>query len=284
MSVVTTAPAPMTTRSQTFTGISVALVPTLTWLPSRVARHCSRLPAGPPVVNGSLMNIAPCDTKQSSPIVTSSQMKACDWMRQRLPMTTSRWISTNGPMKLSSPVGQPQRVTGCMMLTLSPKMTSTMPTDRSRGSPMISGSRPRVRRVGALEDGDDRAGVGDACLRLLAGADALEEVLGLQAERLDEVHVRQQDVAAAIAEVRAQRLVEIHVLAQHGFAVDALVVDGDLVVGHVVVHHHLARDDHRHLADFLRIQPAHVYVGDHLARVGQVQEHDVVDTGLDAVH
>src|SRR5262249_52303932 len=240
MSVVTTAPAPMTTWSQTFTGISVALVPMLTWLPSRVARHSSRLSAGPPVVNGSLMNIAPCDTKQSSPIVTSSQMKACDWMRQRLPMTTSRWISTNGPMKLSSPMLQPYRLTACMMRTFSPKMTSTIPTDWSRGSPMTSGSHPGVRRVGALEDGDDRAGVGDARLRLLAGTDALEEVLGLQAERLDEVHVRQQDVAAAIAEVRPQRLVEIHVLAQHGFAVDALFLDCHLVVGHLVLPHHLS--------------------------------------------
>src|SRR5262249_57453262 len=119
-----------------------------------------------------------------------------------------------------------------MMRTLLPKTTSTMPTDRSRGWPTISGSHPRVRRVGALEDGDDRAGVGDARLRLLAGTDALEEVLGLQAERLDEVHVRQQDVAAAIAEVRPQRLVEIHVLAQHGFAVAAPFLDRALFSRH----------------------------------------------------
>jgi hypothetical protein len=91
MSLVTTAPAPMTTRSQMVTGSSVALLPTLTWLPSLVLpQNSSRRPAGPPIRNGSLMNMAPCETKQSSPIVTHSQTKACDWILQRLPIMTLR--------------------------------------------------------------------------------------------------------------------------------------------------------------------------------------------------
>src|SRR2546428_764775 len=46
------------------------------------------------------MNIAPCEMTQSSPIVTSSHTNAWDWMRHRLPMTTLRWISTNGPLEV----------------------------------------------------------------------------------------------------------------------------------------------------------------------------------------
>src|SRR5689334_1836769 len=50
MSLVTTAPAPMTTSSQIDTGNIVALEPMDTRAPTRVARHNSRRPlAGPPV-------------------------------------------------------------------------------------------------------------------------------------------------------------------------------------------------------------------------------------------
>ena len=77
MSFVTTDPAPITTSSHTVTGITVALVPTLTRSPNRVLAHWVRSPrAGPPMRNGSLMNMAPWLMKQSAPISTSSQMKA----------------------------------------------------------------------------------------------------------------------------------------------------------------------------------------------------------------
>ena len=49
ISLVTTAPAPMTTWSQIVTGRIVAFVPTLTRLPSLVDRQSSGFPAGPPV-------------------------------------------------------------------------------------------------------------------------------------------------------------------------------------------------------------------------------------------
>ena len=108
MSLVTTEPAPMTTSSAILTGMIVALEPIETRLPITVSRHNSLLPrAGPPVENVSLTNITPWPTKQSSPIVTSSQMKACDCTRVRAPITTPFWISVNGPTKQSSPILQP---------------------------------------------------------------------------------------------------------------------------------------------------------------------------------
>ncbi len=57
----------------------VALVPIDTLLPIFVPFHSSGLPhAGPPIWKRSLMNIAPCEMKQSSPIVTNSHTNACD--------------------------------------------------------------------------------------------------------------------------------------------------------------------------------------------------------------
>jgi len=89
MSFVTTEPAPTTTLSQIVTGRMVALVPIETLLPMVVGFHRSFRPqAGPPIWNTSLMNMAPCEMKQSSPMVTSSQIKAWDWIRARLPMVT----------------------------------------------------------------------------------------------------------------------------------------------------------------------------------------------------
>ena len=51
----------------------------LTPIPDPVgsAQRSSASLAGPPMANRSFTNIAPWETKQSSPIVTSSQMKAC---------------------------------------------------------------------------------------------------------------------------------------------------------------------------------------------------------------
>ena len=108
MSLVTTAPAPITTSSAMRTGMIVALEPIETRLPITVSRHSSLRPrAGPPLENVSLMNITPWPTKQSSPIVTSSQMKACDCTRVRAPIAAPFWISVNGPTKQSSPILQP---------------------------------------------------------------------------------------------------------------------------------------------------------------------------------
>ena len=61
------------------TGRMVALDPMLTFDPICVRSHLSLSPrAGPPELNLSLINITPWPMKQSSPIVTSSQMKECD--------------------------------------------------------------------------------------------------------------------------------------------------------------------------------------------------------------
>jgi hypothetical protein len=74
------------------------------------------------------------------------------------------------------------------------------------------------------------------------------------------------------------------VLAEDRLAIDALVADRDLVVGHIVVHDHLSRSDHDHLADLLRIEPAHVDAGHHLVRIHDVEEDDVVNPVLDVRH
>ena len=71
--------APITTSSQIRTGSTVAPVPIDTRFPMTVDLHRLLSPrAGPPMENVSFTNMAPCEMKQSSPIVTSSQMKACD--------------------------------------------------------------------------------------------------------------------------------------------------------------------------------------------------------------
>lgn len=76
MSFVTTDPAPMTTLSHILTGRMVALDPIETLFPTCVAFQsslflCARLP----LENVSLINMVPCEIKQSFPIVTSSHTK-----------------------------------------------------------------------------------------------------------------------------------------------------------------------------------------------------------------
>ena len=63
----------------------------------------------PDVARGvlSFTNITPWPTKTSSSIVTPSQMNVWLWILQRAPMTAPRWISTNGPMRVSSPIAHP---------------------------------------------------------------------------------------------------------------------------------------------------------------------------------
>ena len=97
---------------------------------SLVDRQSSGFPAGPPVTKRSLINIAPCEMKQSSPIVTSSQMNEWDWIRQRFPIFAPFWTSTKGPMNVSSPMSQPYKFAGSMTVTFAPNFTSTIPTVR----------------------------------------------------------------------------------------------------------------------------------------------------------
>jgi hypothetical protein len=76
ISFVTTAPAPTTTSPQIDTGNMVALEPIQTLLPILVGRQSSGLSrAGPPFLKRSFTNITPWAMKQSSPILTNSQMK-----------------------------------------------------------------------------------------------------------------------------------------------------------------------------------------------------------------
>ena len=49
--------------------------------------------------------------KQSSSTVTPSHRKAWLETLQRAPTATSFWISTNAPMRVSSPIVQPYRFT-----------------------------------------------------------------------------------------------------------------------------------------------------------------------------
>jgi len=55
----------------------------------------------------SLVNITPCPTNTSSSIVTPSQTNVCEEILQRAPIVAFFWISTNAPMRVSSPIRQP---------------------------------------------------------------------------------------------------------------------------------------------------------------------------------
>src|SRR5580765_2926530 len=59
----------------------------------------------------SLMNITPCPTKTWSSISTPSQMKVWLDTLTRRPTFAPFWISTNVPMRDSSPISQPYRLT-----------------------------------------------------------------------------------------------------------------------------------------------------------------------------
>src|ERR1051325_7123521 len=122
MSRVTTAPAPITALAQIVTGRMVALVPTSTPSPTTVGRQDAPSREIRPVLNRSFTNFAPCEMKQRLPIVTFSQMKACDWMRQCEPI-----------------------------VTLAPNRTSTIPVERSVGSAM--GRERDVRTAGNAKRG-----------------------------------------------------------------------------------------------------------------------------------
>src|SRR6266700_704260 len=62
--------------------------------------------------------------KQSSSIVTPSQRKVWLEILQRAPTTTFVWISTNAPMRVSSPTRQPYRFTKQWTATFRPRRTS----------------------------------------------------------------------------------------------------------------------------------------------------------------
>ena len=177
---VTTLPAPMTTSLQISTGRMVALVPMETRSPILVGFHSARLPrAGPPVWKRSLTNMAPWEMKQSSPIATSSQTKACDWILVRLPRRQSFWISTKGPMKQSSPIWQPYRFTGSITVTPVPKFTSVMPLGINlAGCALISISL----RTG--EDADHFSSMSWAGETRHAPLNAVEKVIDFCFERL----------------------------------------------------------------------------------------------------
>lgn len=124
MSFVTTEPAPITTWSQMLTGNTVAFVPIDTFLPIDVSLHLLLSPrAGPPSRKRSFTNITPCEIKQLSPMVTSSQINAWDCILLDAPIDTPFCISTNGPMKQSSPILQSYRLQGSTTRTFVPKDT-----------------------------------------------------------------------------------------------------------------------------------------------------------------
>src|SRR5262249_2504614 len=67
----------------------------------------------PSVARGhkSFVNITPCPTKTSFSIVTPSHKKLCDWILHLLPTKTLHCISTNGPIRVSSPIWQSYKLT-----------------------------------------------------------------------------------------------------------------------------------------------------------------------------
>ena len=94
------------------------------YLPIDVSPHLLLSPrAGPPSRKRSFTNITPCEIKQLSPMVTSSQINACDCILLDAPIDTPFCISTNGPMKQSSPILQSYRLQGSTTRTFVPKDT-----------------------------------------------------------------------------------------------------------------------------------------------------------------
>ena len=91
-----TAPEPIAARRSTTVGSSAQSASVCSSPSSVVARG-----------NLSLMNITPWPTKTSSSIVTPSQTNVWLWILQRAPMDAPRWISTNGPIRVPSPIEQP---------------------------------------------------------------------------------------------------------------------------------------------------------------------------------
>ena len=86
----------MLAPSSTVVGSSVQSASVWSPPPSAVAR--GRL---------SLMNITPWPTNTPSPIRTPSQTNVWLWILQCAPITAPRWISTNVPIRLWSPIRQP---------------------------------------------------------------------------------------------------------------------------------------------------------------------------------
>ena len=55
----------------------------------------------------SLMNITPWPDEDLVADLDAVQMNVWLWILQRAPIAAPRWISTNGPIRVSSPIRQP---------------------------------------------------------------------------------------------------------------------------------------------------------------------------------
>src|SRR5262245_60352132 len=174
--------------------------------------------------------------KQSSSTVTPSHRKLWLEILQRAPTTTFFWISTNAPMRVSSPIRQPYRFTKQWTATFRPSCTSgAMRTKLAGSARSCVGSA--MGRTPVTEDhpaalGPDAPGGGlqqaDDAQPQLPVADrraplqgALGEVAGHRLQRLARLDVRAPDVAAAVVDQQLAPLL----LA--GAELDPLVVDLD---------------------------------------------------------
>src|SRR5436309_2944789 len=86
------------------------------------------------------MNITPCPTKTPFPIVTPSQMNEWLWILQSAPMTAPRWISTNVPTRVLSPIEHPYRFVNEKTTTPTPNLTSSISRKAASfaGAPVIA--------------------------------------------------------------------------------------------------------------------------------------------------
>ena len=121
--------------------------------------------------------------------------------------------------------------------------------------------------MSALENGDDRPGVmrsseGDARVQ-----DAILKMLGFHPQRLEELHLRKEDIATPVVELCEGRLIEVHILTKEGLAIDSLIVNRDLVFRDVVINDHLARTYHDHFSHLLRIQPADMDIDQYIVGI-----------------
>src|SRR3954463_16020729 len=181
---------------------------------------------------------------------------ARSWITHPAPTRVPGWITTYAPSWTSSGSSTP-----------SPRIS---PGARSDGCTLLPSARvqPPLQPFQHPHHAQAAGAVGEW---LPAFADALDEVLALDPQRLAVRDLRAPDVA------RPRDVLAVGA----GVLVEALVVDGHLALDvHVVEGRHPLRADDREAPLLVRVEPGQVEVRGAPGGEAQVAEHDVLDPGL----
>src|SRR5437588_2525458 len=191
---------------------------------------------------------------------------------QRSPTSVPLWMTAAAPITVPAPIRAPSWITvPCPIETESsttaPGSTYALSATTKLGLPP---ERRRLleRTLQRLENADDPQATLAVGARLLAAADAFQEVLALQPQRLDVRDPGAEDVSTAgdVLAVAASVLVE------------SLVIDGQLAFErHVVERRHPPRAHDREAAVLVGIQPRQVQMRREPGRKAHEAEHHVLD-------